>query len=87
MESNAVQDFLTTVGKRIEKVRELRGLTREELASRASLTYAGVYAVETRGQGTQIDTLYKIAVALEVSPGFLLDGGNLVVTRPTDIAV
>jgi transcriptional regulator with XRE-family HTH domain len=87
MESNTIPDFLTAVGQRIEKVRELRGLTRDELATRAAMTYAGVYAVETKGHGTQIDTLYKIAVALDVSPGFLLDGGSITVTRPTEVAV
>lgn len=84
---DTVQDFLITVGKRIEKVRELRGLTRDEVANRATMTYAGIYAVETKGHGTQIDTLYKIASVLDVSPGFLLDGGTISVTRPTDVEV
>jgi transcriptional regulator with XRE-family HTH domain len=85
--STAVQLFLDTVGKRIEKVRELRGLTREEVANKTGLTYAGIYAAETKGHGTQIDTLFKIASALEVKPGFLLDGGTLTITRPTDVSV
>jgi len=83
----AVHLFLETVGKRLEKVRELRGLTREEVASKTGLTYAGIYAAETKAHGTQIDTLFKIATALDVKPGFLLDGGTLTITRPTDVDV
>lgn len=85
--NSSVQSFLDTVGKRMEKVRELRGLTREEVANKTGLTYAGIYAAETKGHGTQIDTLFKIATALDVRPGFLLDGGTLTVTRPTDVDV
>lgn len=85
--NSSVQSFLDTVGKRMEKVRELRGLTREEVANKTGLTYAGIYAAETKGHGTQIDTLFKIATALDVKPGFLLDGGTLTVTRPTDVDV
>jgi hypothetical protein len=33
------------------------------------------------GGGTRISTIYKIAAILDVSPGFLLDGGDLVVKR------
>lgn len=92
MENTDVSDlsvhiFLIAVGKRMEKVRELRSLTREELANKTGLTYAGIYAAETKGHGTQIDTLFKIATALDVKPGFLLDGGTLTVTRPTDVDV
>lgn len=82
-----VQEFLETVGKRIEQIRELRGLSREEVATLTDLTYAGIYAAETKGHGTQIDTIYKIATALDVSPGFLLDGGTLKVVRPTEVAL
>ena len=85
--NSSVQSFLDTVGKRMEKVRELRGLTREEVANKTGLTYAGIYAAETKGHGTQIDTIYKIATALDVSPGFLLDGGTLRVVRPTEVAL
>jgi hypothetical protein len=37
----------------------------------------GIYAVENNGNATRSDTLFKIARVLGVSPGFLLDGGEL----------
>ena len=81
----AVKNFLTGVGTRIERLRTFRNLSREDLATRAGLTYATVYNAETKGQGTQIDTLFSIASALDVSPGTLLDGG--VVSVATEITL
>lgn len=76
----AIKNFLTGVGTRIERLRTFRNLSREDLASRAGVTYATIYNAETKGQGTQIDTLYNIASALDVSPGLLLDGGSVSVS-------
>jgi transcriptional regulator with XRE-family HTH domain len=85
--TNEVATFLSVVGTRIENLRELRGLSREDVATKTGLTYAGIYAAETKGHGTQIDTLYKIASALGVTPGFLLDGGTMTITRPTEVTL
>ena len=82
---NETKNFLMTVARRIEQVRELRGLSRQEVAKAAGLTYAGMHAMETRAQGTQIDTIYRVAKALGVTPGLLLDGGS--VTREAEVAV
>jgi DNA-binding Xre family transcriptional regulator len=77
--------FLTGVGHRIQKVREFRGMTRKELGERLGLiansANTGVYALEVNGGGIRISTIYKLACILDVSPGFLLDGGDLVVKR------
>lgn len=78
--------FLIVVGQRIQRVREFRGMSRTALGE-AALGLTGpsantsVNAIETHGAGTRISTIYKIARVLEVSPGFLLDGGDLVVSR------
>ena len=82
---NEIKNFLTNVANRIEQVRELRGLSRQEVAKAAGLTYAGMHAIETRAQGTQIDTLFRVAKALGVTPGLLLDGGT--VTREAEVPV
>ena len=82
---NEIKNFLTNVANRIEQVRELRGLARQEVAKAAGLTYAGMHAIETRAQGTQIDTLFRVAKALGVTPGLLLDGGT--VTREAEVPV
>lgn len=76
-----IHEFLKAVGKRIEKIRELRGWTRNELASATGTSYASIYSVERHGNGTQIDTIYKVAKALGVTPGALLDGGTLTVEK------
>jgi transcriptional regulator with XRE-family HTH domain len=82
---NETKNFLTNVANRIEQVRELRGLSRQEVATAAGLTYAGMHAIETRAQGTQIDTLFRVAKALGVTPGLLLDGGTI--TREAEVTV
>ena len=78
--------FLVAVGQRIQRVREFRKMSRTSLGEVAlGLTgpsaNTSVNAIETHGGGTRISTIYKIARVLEVSPGFLLDGGDLVVSR------
>ena len=82
---DGLQPFLVAVGQRIQKVREFRGLSRTELGERLGLQgnsrNTGVYAIEMSGGGTRISTIYRIACILDVSPGFLLDGGDLVVKR------
>lgn len=76
-----VDVFLKSVGDRIRKLREFRGLTRAELGEAIGLSGAsantGVYALENNGAATRADTLYKVARVLGVSPGFLLDGGEI----------
>lgn len=82
-----VEEFLNKVGARIAKVREFRGMSRKDLGlaigMKEASANAGIYAVETGGHGTQIDTIFRIANALAVSPGFLLDGGELTVSTTT----
>jgi transcriptional regulator with XRE-family HTH domain len=79
-----MEEFLAAVGRRIEKVRELRTMSRRDLGMAVGMNEAsanaGVYALETGGRGTQIDTIFKVAKALNVTPGFLLDGGELTMT-------
>jgi DNA-binding XRE family transcriptional regulator len=80
-----LRQFLVAVGQRILKVREFRNMSRKELGEAIGSVGASanttVYAIEMNGAGTRISTIYKIARVLDVSPGFLLDGGDLVVKR------
>ena len=77
--------FLAAVGQRIQKVREFRGMSRKEMGEALGLVgnsaNTSVYAIEVNGGGTRISTIFRIACILDVSPGFLLDGGDLVVKR------
>ena len=81
MKDEAVHEFLKTVGTRVEKIRELRSMTRNDLAAMTGTSYASIYSVERNAHGTQIDTIYKIAKALGVTPGALLDGTTLTVEK------
>ncbi len=84
-----LEAFVLGVGTRIQRVREARGLSRRDLGIAIGLNEQsanpGVHGVETSGRATQIDTLYRIAKALGVSPGFLLDGGSLEIVRKVDV--
>ncbi len=67
------------VGNRIKYFRRLKSISQEELALRANLNPAYFGQVERGVKCPTIDTLYKIANALEVSPAKLLQASD----RPT----
>jgi transcriptional regulator with XRE-family HTH domain len=66
------------VGKRfgtnLARLRERSGITQEELAFRASLHRTEIGLLERGGRLPRIDTLAKLAGALEVEPGTLFEG-------------
>ena len=60
------------VAARIKYFRHLRSMSQEELALRANINPAYYGQVERGLKCPTIDTLYKIALALEVSPAEFL---------------
>jgi transcriptional regulator with XRE-family HTH domain len=60
---------------RIQHLRESYGLSRAELAEKAGTSFATIRRVERGLHAPRYATLRKIAAALDVSPGYLLDGG------------
>jgi transcriptional regulator with XRE-family HTH domain len=84
-----LEAFLLAVGTRVQRVREARGLSRRDLGlaigSTETSANAAIHGIETGGRATQIDTIFKVAAALNVSPGFLLDGGELNIVRKVDV--
>ena len=64
------------VGKRIRKLREERGMTREELAVKAEITTKFLYEVENGKKGMSANNLYKIATVLSSSCDYILLGRN-----------
>lgn len=86
---NDLDAFLKSVGERIQRIREEKGMTRKELGLAIGLTEssanAGIYGIETTGRAIQIDTIYGIAQAFGLSPGFLLDGGQLHIEKKVDV--
>ncbi|MDX2439867.1 MAG: helix-turn-helix transcriptional regulator [Desulfobacterales bacterium] len=65
--------LLIIIGNNIRENRKEKGLTQEELASKANLhrTYIGM--IERAEKNLTVTNLQKIAEALEVSTGSLLD--------------
>jgi transcriptional regulator with XRE-family HTH domain len=68
-------------GANLARLREQSGVTQEELAFRASLHRTEIGLLERGGRIPRIDTLAKLAGALEVEPGELFDG---IVWKPGD---
>jgi transcriptional regulator with XRE-family HTH domain len=60
------------VNERIKQIRLFRGLTSKELARKARISPAEVSLLERRMRQPKIETLQRIAAALEVSSSYLL---------------
>jgi transcriptional regulator with XRE-family HTH domain len=61
-------------GRNLRRVRRREGLSQEELAIRAGLHRTAVGLLERGGRVPRIDTLIRLAGAMEIPPGELLDG-------------
>lgn len=61
-------------GANLSRLRERSGITQEELAFRASLHRTEIGLLERGGRVPKIDTLAKLAGALEVEPVELFKG-------------
>jgi transcriptional regulator with XRE-family HTH domain len=66
--SRFVQDF----GERVRELREARGLSQEELGFRAGLHRTAVSFIERAQRSSTLETIEKLATALEVEPGELM---------------
>ena len=74
-----------TIGKAIQRIREMRGMTVEEIAQKASLTAVFVYNVEN-GMMPSVSIVLDICDALDIpAPALflLVQPGNL---RPKTVA-
>ena len=66
---------MKTLGERIRQAREFRGLTGEELAKKVGYkTQSGISNLENRANGRGGFMLPRIAMALDVSVDWLLEG-------------
>jgi transcriptional regulator with XRE-family HTH domain len=61
-------------GENLRRVRRREGLSQEQLAARAALHRTEVGKLERAGRLCRIDTLIRLAGAMAVPPGELLDG-------------
>ncbi len=73
----------TRIGARIHELRQVRGLTQQELAARAGLDPATFSKIESGRRNVTVDTLHLLLAALEVSPQhfFAADSFREVPTR------
>ena len=62
------------IGARIQRQRKALDLTQAQASERAGLDTTYLSQVERGVRITSVESLFKIAEALKVSPGFLLDG-------------
>ena len=63
-----------SIGKRIKEAREKAGLTQAELGEKIGVTGVAVMRYEKGQRQPRPEQLQRIAAALNVSAGFLLDG-------------
>ena len=66
-----------TVRKRIRRIRAARHLTQEALCDRAGISIDAVSRIEGGSRAPTLDTLEKLAAALGVSPGALVENKDL----------
>lgn len=64
----------TAVGKRIQDVRLGRGMGQAECARAAGIDTSSMFRIETGAQNLTLDTLARVAVALDVPMNELLIG-------------
>ena len=61
-------------GKRIKELRNLKGITQEELAEELNITYEHMNKIERAKHGCSIDLILEMAAYFEVSTDYLLTG-------------
>lgn len=64
---------LHRVGMKIQQLREKRGITQEALAAKAGISRGYLARLETGRHDPTLTTLMKLAKALRVKPGALLE--------------
>lgn len=66
-------DVKVRFGERVRELRQNRGWSQEEFAAQANLDRSYVGCIERGERNVSIENIYKIAVALGVSPSALFD--------------
>tara|TARA_R110002051_G_scaffold32562_3_gene73455 strand:- start:17055 stop:17273 length:219 start_codon:yes stop_codon:yes gene_type:complete len=69
-------DIREVFAQNLRRLRRAKGLSQEELAYRADIDRTYVSLLERRVYSASIDTLAKLAEALEVTPDVLLKRTN-----------
>jgi len=64
---------VANLGKNLRAARKKLGLTQEEVAERSGVQAGEISRIETGKRDPQVSTLEKLAAAVELKPGRLLD--------------
>lgn len=68
------EDFSkAALGTNLREARERLGLTQEQVAQRSGVHTTEVSRIETGKRDPRVSTMLRLAVAIEVKPGQLLD--------------
>ena len=78
-----MENIRKDVGKRIRELRKLCGLTQEELGEKANLNYKFIGELERGKVNVSLDSLFRIAKALEVHVSDLFRKGKASVLKIT----
>lgn len=74
---NSIREFVELVGKNINAARRMKGFTMQQLGEDVGMDRAAISKIES-GKNVTLETLIKIAAALEVQPSELLQGTIIV---------
>lgn len=80
------QRAVSDLGPRVRRLRELQGQTQEKLAELAGVSVFSVSRIEG-GSGADVDTICRIAAALGVAPGVLIDPEGSTSVAPHEAAM
>ena len=72
MDGETAADPRTVVGQRVREFRQVRQYSQEELAARAGLHPTYISGIERGHRNVSVVNLYRLAAALDVSPGELV---------------
>lgn len=75
--ADAVTQAVVGIGPRVHKLRRERGLSLQQLATRAGLSAAAIHKIEGNSMTPTITTLLKVATALNKSVGYFVDEGDM----------
>jgi transcriptional regulator with XRE-family HTH domain len=73
--AESVHETVSAIGPRVRKLRRERGLSLQELATRAGLSAAAIHKIEGNSMTPTITTLLKLATALNRSVSWFVDEG------------
>ncbi|HBR21731.1 MAG TPA: transcriptional regulator [Nitrospiraceae bacterium] len=80
---NSMENIRKDVGKRIKELRKLCGLTQEELGEKANLNYKFIGELERGKVNVSLDSLFRIAKALEIHVSDLFRNGKEPILKVT----